>query len=237
MKKRTPIKQTNGDTVMMLSGLKTKIGMNPNFTLMSYLQSKNFNSANYKSLLIRMGIVKSVGFDGRGQKWEWTGGDPNAKMAEEFLKQFRTKGNGYKDVSAEKLHREEIKSVNEKTGGLNFDNEPEKTQIGIDNEKSVLERWNHLPKSATNFPIQQAVYDHLAGNENEVGKKVVSEIGKQLRPDTLPQTKEKPPKVVEKTKLVYKYQLKIADGNLAFQFAFLWGLIKINFVYRGKGAQ
>ena len=82
-----------------------------------------------------------------------------------------------------------------------------------------------------------SIWDHLAGNENEVGKKVISEIGKRLKTVTLPQTKADPPKIIEKTKTVYKYQLKIADGNLAFQFAFLWGLIKINFVYRGKGAQ
>lgn len=251
--RKPKIKQTNESTLKMLWSLHNKIGQNTRFAMGTFLKSKTFNSDGYVTALIGAGIVKNVGYKTQGQDWRWIGGEPNITMVENFLRYFRTKGKDYNDTRDEKVHREEIKAVNANTGGLDFDKPEKYHTVSIinspENEKEVFERWGQKQK-----------YDKTVGHFDDVAEpieKTCDEYGREKEKGILehfknnsfsepqqhggvvtPNTaKADTPKIVEKTKLVYKYQLRIADGNLAFQFAFLWGLIKINFVYRGKGAQ
>lgn len=224
--------QTPESVLKMLSELYNQCNKNPRFSLIQFLELRDFKCTHYRPTLQNLVIVKNVGGKTSGQVWHWVAGKyPDREMAENFLNEFRTKLKGYTDKSREKKKTDEINILTHKSGDLFTPKKNEVLEVG---------------------KIQNAVYDHLAGTENEIGRKVVGRVENILKEHRKyetsehckpieyvgkPPTQRRPPKIVEKDKKVYNYRLSISDGNLAFQFAFLWGLVKINFVYRGKGAQ
>ena len=216
------IRQTPVTTLKMLNNLYVEIGKNPNFNLNNFLKNNQFRNHQYRTLLINNKIVKNIGGPARGQIWKWLlDGEPTMKVAIKYIEDFKALNRNYSDNSFEKRKTDEIKVLTENAGTL-F--EPKKTVLEND-------KWKCVPEvvKISKEEIENSDFNKLKDVTERLSEK--NDIDGVVTPNT---ANTAPPKIVEKEKLVYKYQLKISDGNLAFQFALFWGLIKINFVYRGR---